>query len=222
MAEAFERTDVPNELIPALRSILGAHAMPVWGWGQRPQYERLVMEGPSLDQWVRTAGLWAEMERMCWEWEQLVAGLALGDRDSLVSGVTGDLAERTVAAQQDWVDLMFRAVALGTVGEFAVRALSESSYAPLKRYARTMVAYKRGQTADGGDAIRETVSLRQLDGAGIEERATVWQALAVEHAELINSEETAYSWVNGALAMPFDLLAARNEVEARLDKYLRG
>ena len=47
---SFERDSVPSAAHrAALLSLLGAHAVPVWGWGERGAYAELVMDGPSLE-----------------------------------------------------------------------------------------------------------------------------------------------------------------------------
>jgi hypothetical protein len=219
----FERVTVPDDVTrTALIGLLGAHAIPVWGWGQRGAYERLVMAGPDLDQWVRTAGLWAEMERMVWEWEQLVAGISDVAADQLVHDVVGELAPRTVAAAEHWVDLMLRAACVDALGEHAVRTVAESAYAPLRRHARTMVAFKRGQAADGLDSLRDVVRSSQLDFDAVRERLTVWRTLAREHAAVLSSEHDRLGWDRLGLASALDVDAALAAVDEHLDRYLKG
>lgn len=222
-APDFERSSVPDSATRAsLLGLLGAHAIPVWGWGQRAAYERMVMAGPGLDQWVRTAGLWAEMERMLWEWEQLVAGITPDEPDPLVTAVAGDLSVRTVDAGEQWIDLMLRAASLDALGEHLVRTTVSSSYAPLQRHARTMVAYKRGQAADGCDALRDVIRLQQLDADVVRGRVDVWRGLTRDHASRVAALHAEHDWDGHGLATELDVDAAIAAVDARLDRYLEG
>lgn len=220
LAEGFEWADVPDDsTLDALLWLLGAHAVPVWSWGQRQAYEELVMAGPGLDQWVRTAGLWAESERMAWEWEQLVRHLT--DREpEEVAAALGPLAGETAAASATWLDLMIRAASLDALGEHLVRTVRSSRYLPLQRHAHTMVAYKRGQAADGCDSLHEVVQKRQCDPGLVAERVGAWRALARRHGELVVSAQREHRWPALGLADPFDLDGALAQVDARLDRYL--
>src|SRR5438094_67773 len=90
---SFERDSVPSAAHrAALLSLLGAHAVPVWGWGERGAYAELVMDGPSLDHIVASA----QLDRA-----------RLDDRTERWLELARDFAERTAALERQtaWIDL---------------------------------------------------------------------------------------------------------------------
>lgn len=220
---SFERDSVPGTAHRAsLLALLGAHAMPVWGWGQRGAYAELVMDGPSLDHWVRTAGLWAEAERRLWEWEQMVAALTDEPADDMVRRAVGDLADRAVGAIEEWIDLVFLPVCLDGLGEQLLRTVASSTYGPLERHARRLVRSKRGQCAEGCSSLDEIVANAQVDRARLDERAERWLALARDFAERTTVLERETAWVDLGIAQALDPDTAMAGVEARLRTHLRG
>src|SRR5262245_42170130 len=127
-AETYERDSLPDDgYRRALVALLGAHALPVWGYGQRAVYERYAMEGPSLDHWVRTTGLWAEEERDLWEWETMVAAVTDEAFDAVVTDAVGELAAETVAAVDGWLDMVLLPACVDGLGEELVRTFTSST-----------------------------------------------------------------------------------------------
>ena len=220
---AFERHSVPSDdHRAALLTLLGFHALPVWGWGQRVAYERFAMGGPTLDHWVRTTGLWAEQERHLWEWEQMVAAITDRSFDDVVRDAVGDLASEAIAALGQWVDLVFLSICVDGLGEELARTLSASTYGPLQRQARRMVMYKRGQCADGCDSLAEIMRNAQLDGALVRERAGRWLDTAGDYAGRATGLEAESGWVALGLAGALDVEAALDRVGSRLRIHLEA
>lgn len=218
---SYERDSVPSpEYRAALVSLLGLHALPVWGWGQRDAYERFAMEGPSLEHWVRTTNLWAEEERDLWEWEQMVAALTDDGFDAVVASAVGDLAAHTIDALEQWVDLVFLAVCVDGLGEELMRTVTASTYGPLERHARRMVMYKRGQCADGCDSLAELVARAQIDRASLVDRATRWLDVARDFAATGRELGTDSGWVELGIAETLDVEGALARVGSRLSKHL--
>jgi len=218
---SYERDSLPSdEYRGALLALLGLHALPVWGWGQRDAYARFTMEGPSLDHWVRTTNLWAEEERDLWEWEQMVSSLTDESFDGVVVAAVGDLAARTIGAIEQWVDLVLLAVCVDGFGEELMRTVIASSYGPLERHARRMVMYKRGQCADGCDSLAELVASAQCDRVVLADRAERWLDLARDFAATSGALELEIGWVQRGLAGALDVDGALSRVEARLRSHL--
>ena len=226
---SYERDSLPSdEYRGAVLGVLGLHALPVWGWGQRDAYARLAMEGPSLDHWVRTTNLWAEEERDLWEWEQMVASLAdagsVPERkdsfDDVVGAAVGDLGARTIGTIEQWVDIVLLAVCVDGLGEELMRTVVASNYGPLERHARRMVMYKRGQCADGCDSLSELVSSAQCDRAVLTDRAALWLDVARDFAASGRALEHEVGWVQLGLAEALDVDGALTRVGARLHRHL--
>jgi len=218
---AYERDSVPDdEYRAAVLALLGFHAVPVWGWGQRAAYEKFAMEGPSLDHWVRTTGLWAEAERDLWEWEQMVAAITVESFDDVVEHAVGRLARDTVTALEQWLDMVFLPICIDGLGEELVRTMAASTYGPLVRHARRMVMYKRGQCADGCSSLDEIVANTQFDTALLRDRAEFWLGVAGEYARQATVLEAASGWVERAIADPLDVDGALERVGARLHAHL--
>ena len=54
----YERDTTPSEKYrAALTALLTTQSVPVWNVGQRDAFGEHVMDGPSLDHWVRTANV---------------------------------------------------------------------------------------------------------------------------------------------------------------------
>jgi hypothetical protein len=218
---SYERDSLPSdEYCSAVLAVLGFHALPVWGWGQRDAYASFAMEGPSLDHWVRTTNLWAEEERDLWEWEQMVASLTDDSFDEVVSAAVGDLAARTIGTIEQWVDLVLLAVCIDGIGEELMRTVAASNYGPVERHARRMVMYKRGQCADGCDSLSELVTSAQCDRAVLTDRAALWLDLARDFATSGCALEHEVGWVQLGLAEALDVDGALTRVGARLHRHL--
>ena len=218
---SYERDSLPSdEYRGALLAVLGLHALPVWGWGQRDAYERFAMEGPSLDHWVRTTNLWAEAERDLWEWEQMVASLTRDTFDDVVEAAVGHLATRTVGTIEQWIDTVLLAVCVDGLGEELMRTVAASNYGPLERHARRMVMYKRGQCADGCDSLVELVTNAQCDRAVLVDRAALWLDVARDFAATGRALEQEVGWVQLGLADALDVDGALTRVGARLHRHL--
>lgn len=181
----------------ALADVLGAHALPVWGWGQRAAFETFVMSGPSLNAHVLTSGMWAEQERNLWQWEQIVThGLGVAG-DDLVANAIGDSA-RMADGIDTWLDLMVFAIAVKTVGTVLAGTLVESSYGPLRRMAGTIRMSAHAQALDAISALRD----RSFDRHDLERAGARWQAetgALVRHIDALQPQ-----WNDLALATPFD------------------
>lgn len=217
----YERGSLPSdEYRGALLAVLGLHALPVWGWGQRDAYARFAMEGPSLNHWVRTTNLWAEEERDLWEWEQMVSPLTDAGFDDVVTAAVGDLAARTVGAIEQWTDMVLLAVCVDGFGEELMRTVSASSYGPLERHARRMVMYKRGQCADGCDSLRELVVDAQCDRAVLVDRAALWLDVARDFAAVGRALEQEIGWVQLGVAETLDVEGSLARVGARMQAHL--
>src|SRR3954454_23771489 len=219
--ESYERGSVPGDgYRRALCALLGLHALPVWGWGQRDVYERFAMEGPSLDHWVRTTNLWAEAERDLWEWEQMVAALTRDAFDHVVADAVGDLATRTIGSIEQWIDMVLLVVCVDGLGEELVRTVAASSYGPLERHARRMVLYKRGQCADGCDSLVELVTRAQCDRTLLVDRSERWLAIARDFAAAERALEQEAGWVELGIAHALDGDGAVKRVGDRLRRCL--
>lgn len=220
--DGFERSDLTDDTVrDSLVALLGAHAIAVWGYGQRDAYSEWVMAGPGLDHWVRTGNLWAEQERNLWEWEQMVAGLTDTDPDAVVAAALGDVATRFGDELRSWIDLMLCAAYIDGLGEALVRSLDESAYAPLRRHAQVMVMYKRGQYADGVTALGEVATLGQLPVDDVAARRRVWAELAREMADVIATVQNSAGWVAFGLAAPIQADETLDRVDARLDEHFQ-
>jgi hypothetical protein len=220
VAVAYERDTIPDKdgYRPALIELLGVHAMPVWGWCEQMAYEEFAMAGPDLDHWVRTTNLWAEQERRSWEWHQLIGAVTEEQPDAVVGRAAGTVAAAAAAALASWIDMVFLAVCLDGLGEELVRTLEQSTYAPLRRSARTLVMFKRGQCADGCDSLAEVVRDRQFDREIVGARADVWMDIARSFATRTVELEAETCWVDMGIATALDVDDALERVEARMRK----
>ena len=175
MAEAklaeHERVSYERELVPsdayrdAVLAVLGLHALPVWGWGQRDAYAR----GSRWKGRVSTTGF---------------ARPTSGRRRSATSGSGSRWSHRSptrsverkagsMTSSPPQSETLPHArsvrsssgstwccspVCVDGIGEEMVRTVAASNYGPLERHARRMVMYKRGQCADGCDSLSELVT----------------------------------------------------------------
>jgi hypothetical protein len=223
MAEvlAYESTTRPHGAYDAaLLQLLGAHAVPVWGWSEESAYAELAMAGPGLDHWVRTTNLWAEQERRAWEWAQLVGAVTDADPARVVTAAVGGLAADALAAVEAWIDIVFLAVCIDGLGEELVRTLTASTYAPLARHAKHLVMFKRGQCADGCNSLAEVVRESQIERAVVDERAAAWLDLARRFATRTTALESETGWVELGIAAALDTDGALTRVEHRLRAHL--
>ena len=213
----FERDSIPSDTYRLeLTTMLAVHALPVWGWGQRTVYEDLLMSGPNLTQYVRTANLWAEQERALWQWEQLMQGLN-ARHDTIVAEVCGGLPGELVGAVHDWLDLMLLAALIDGIGEHMARTLERSSYGPLRRLAPQVLRNKRGQSSEGWTALREFSGEGPSQAREVRSRGVQWldRAGALLHAA--GQLETKSAWMPHSIASPLGVTGVIDRAVTRLE-----
>ena len=186
-APSFEACAIPDAgYREQLISLLSVQAAPMWSVGRQAAYEEHVMDGPSLDHWVRTADAWAQVERGCWELDRLLGRLGAGTWPDLAPAATG--ASSVAEALEGWIDLLFAQLAVDRLGAAMAQACADSSYSPLRRTARLVALTKRGLWASGEVGLREVVARGQLPVAELAPRAGVWleltSSLAQRYAEV--------------------------------------
>jgi hypothetical protein len=212
-AGTFERETIPDDgYRHALTAILVSQALPAWNIDQRDAYAEHTMDGPSLDHWVRTTNVWAELERRVWEFDHLAESAGLQDSHAVVASSWRTIATLVEAAEQDWLGLVFSMCYLDGVGHALVRACNASTYGPLLRTARLATNGKWGVVASGLVGLGEVVRLDQASTAELAERRATWRALA---AEILDVAVAAQSVLDDrfGIAEPVD----RDEVLATID-----
>jgi hypothetical protein len=211
-----------DEYRSALLALLAAQAVPVWGVGQQQSYEAFVMDGASLEHWVRMSGMWAEVERNVWQLDRLLARLGVDSVDDLTSSVPPKSRQLVEEATESWVDLLFTELVVDNLGTAMVRACAHSSYAPLMRIARLLVFSKVGAFTSGVVGIREVVSRRQVPTSVLRDRATRWLDIGSTLAEQIEQLQQTAGWVGLDIATHLDTGSALSDTEANINQLLEA
>jgi hypothetical protein len=214
LTATYERASIPDEdYRSALLALLAAQAAPVWGVGQQEPYEAFVMDGASLEHWVRMSGVWAEVERNVWQLQTLLERLGGGPIPS------SPLMEDAI---ESWVDLLFTEVIVDNLGRAMVQACQHSSYAPLARIARLLAFSKMGAFASGVVGLREAASRRQVPATVLRDRAGRWLDIGSALAQQIDEAQRQAGWVTLDIAATVDTDAAISEAEANIDQLLEA
>jgi hypothetical protein len=214
LTTTYERVSIPDDNYrSALLALLAAQAVPVWGVGQQQPYEAFVMDGASLEHWVRMSGVWAEVERNVWQLHTLLERLGGGPIPP------SQLLEDAI---EGWVDLLFTEVIVDNLGRAMVRACQHSSYAPLTRIARLLAFSKMGAFASGVVGLREAVSRQQVPATVLRERAARWLDIGTALAQQIDESQRRAGWVALDIAAMVDTGAAISEAEANVNQLLEA
>jgi hypothetical protein len=225
---AYERDTTPSEEYrAALTALLTTQSVPVWNVAQRDAFGEHVMNGPSLDHWVRTANVWAELERNVWEFGNIAAAAGIpvtdGKIDGQVDGPWSGLSGRVAEAQGSWLGLVFSLCYLDSIGHAMIRQCAESNYGPLLRASRPGPNAKWGMVATGLLCLGEIVSLDQLPRADVLDARAQWHALAGDVMRVVIAQEASNRWVSEGIAAPIDapqvLAAADARVAVRLEAW---
>jgi hypothetical protein len=219
----YEHVSIPNDdYRSALLALLAAQAVPVWGVGQQQPYEAFVMDGASLEHWVRMSGTWAEVERNVWQLHTLLDRLGVNSVEDLTGAGPLPSCRLIEAAMETWVDLLFTEVIVDNLGTAMVRACDHSSYAPLARIVRLLRFSKVGAFTSGVIGVREAVSRRQVPAAILRERAAHWLAVGAALAREIDYAQRTAGWVALDIAVAVDISSAVSEAEANVAKLLEA
>jgi hypothetical protein len=219
----YEPVSLPDDAYrSALLALLAAQAVPVWGIGQQQAYEDFVMEGASLEHWVRMSGMWAEVERNVWQLNTLLGRLGIDAVEDLSSSLPVKSRQLVEEATENWVDLLFTEVVVDNLGTAMIRACEHSSYAPLTRIARLLIFSKVGAFASGVLGIREAVARGQVPAAVLRERASRWLEVGATLAEQIDQAQQEAGWVAFGLAGSVDTRAALSDAEANINELLEA
>ena len=220
---AYERDTTPSEEYRgALTALLMMQSVPVWNVGQRDSFCEHVMDGPSLEHWVRTANVWAELERNVWEFANLASarGIPVTDR---VDGPWTDLSGRIAELQSSWLGLVFSLCYLDSIGHALIRQCSKSSYGPLHRASRRLPSSKWGMVVTGLLSLSEIVERDQLPRDDVLDARAQWRTLAHDVLRVVDSQEASGRWADNAIAAPIDadqvLAAAEARVASRLEAW---
>ena len=221
---AYERDTTPSEEYrDALTALLATQSVPVWNVGQRDMYGEHVMNGPSLDHWVRTANVWAELERNVWEFANLAAAAGVPVTDDEVGGPWTGLSRRVAESQNSWLGLVFSLCYLDSIGHAMIRQCAESNYGPLLRAARVGPNGKWGMVATGLLCLGDLVAHDELPRADVLDARAHWRALSDDVLRVVTSQETSNRWVSEGIAAPIDatqvLAAADARVAIRLEAW---
>ncbi|MEO5837625.1 MAG: hypothetical protein ABIQ73_03630 [Acidimicrobiales bacterium] len=221
---AYERDSTPSEAYrAALTALLTTQSVPVWNVGQREMYGEHVMDGPSLDQWVRTANVWAELERNVWEFGNIAAAAGISVTDDHVDGPWTNLLGRITEAENSWLGLVFSLCYLDSIGHAMIRQCAQSNYGPLIRASRLGPNAKWGMVATGLLSLGDVVALDQLPRADVLDARAQWHALCAEVLQIVVAQETSNRWVSEGIAAPIDadqvLAAADARVATRLEAW---
>lgn len=221
---AYERDTTPSDAYRvALTALLGTQSVPVWNTGQRDSYAEHVMNGPSLDHWVRTANVWAELERNVWEFANIATAAGIPVTDGQVDGPWGDLSGRIAEAQNSWLGLVFSLCYLDSIGHAMIRQCAQSNYGPLLRISRPGPNSKWGMVATGLLCLGEIVALEQLPRADVLDARVRWHALSDDVLRVVVAQEASGGWVEHGIAGAIDaeqvLVAADARVADRLEAW---
>lgn len=218
---AYERDTTPSEEYRvALTALLTTQSVPVWNVAQRDAFGEHVMSGPSLDHWVRTANVWAELERNVWEFGNVAAAAGIPVTDGQVDGPWSGLSGRVAQAQGSWLGLVFSLCYLDSIGHAMIRQCAQSNYGPLLRASRPGPNAKWGMVATGLLCLGEVVALDQLPRADVLDARGQWHALSADVLRIVIAQEASNRWVSEGIAAPIDaeqvLVAADERVAIRL------
>jgi hypothetical protein len=215
-AGALERETIPDDgYRSALMAVLVSQALPLWNVDQRDAYAEHTMDGPSLDHWVRTTNVWAELERRVWEFDHLAESAGLHDSHAEVATCWRATADRVEAAEQDWLGLVFSMCYLDGVGHALVQACHASTYGPLLRTARLATNGKWGVVASGLVGLGEVVRLDQAPPAELAERRATWRELAAQMLTVAVAAQSAIGDRHGITDL-VDAEATLAAVDARV------
>jgi hypothetical protein len=220
---AYERDTIPSEEYrAALTALLMTQSVPVWNVGQRDSFCEHVMDGPSLEHWVRTANVWAELERNVWEFANLASatGIAVTDR---VDGPWTDLSGRIAESQSSWLGLVFSLCYLDSIGHALIRQCAKSSYGPLLRSSRRIPNSKWGMVVTGLLCLGEIVERDQLSRDDVLDARAKWHTLSHDVLRVVVAQEARGRWADNGIAAPIDaeqvLAAADARVTSRLEAW---
>ncbi|HEX3947383.1 MAG TPA: hypothetical protein VHW47_06735 [Acidimicrobiales bacterium] len=218
---AYEPFTLPDDgYRESLLGLLSAQAAPMWSVGQQAAYQAHVMAGASLEHWVRTSGVWSEVERNIWELNGLLAHLDVESWEALDGARTA--SQPVEQALEGWVDLLLVELVVDNLGAAMARACERSSYAPLARTARLLAYGKTGSYASGVVGLREILANDQVPRDQLAERAAVWQALGRTLAEHFAEAQQADRWEERGLSTPLDAAAVAAESTAELNRLLEA
>jgi hypothetical protein len=219
-AGEFERDTIPHDAYrDALTSILVSQALPGWNVDQRDAYAEHTMDGPSLDHWVRTTNVWAELERRVWEFDHLAESAGLADSHADVARLWSGVAARVEAVEQDWLGLVFSMCYLDGVGHALVHACRASTYGPLLRTARLATNGKWGVVASGLVGLGEVVRLEQASPAELADQRATWKSLAAVMLDIAVTAQSALGDRYG-IAAPVDAGDVLTTIDARVENAL--
>jgi len=216
-AGAYERATTPSkEYRTALTALLTTQSVPVWNVGQRDMYGEHVMDGPSLDHWVRTANVWAELERNVWEFTNLAAAAGIAVTDDRADGPWSDLSGRIAELERSWLGLVFSLCYLDSIGHAMIRQCAQSNYGPLLRASRPGPNAKWGMVTTGLLSLGEVVALDQLPRAEVYAARAKWQALSADVMQVVVAQEASHRWVSEGIAAPIDAEQVLAVADARV------
>ena len=220
----YERDSTPSEEYrAALTALLTTQSVPVWNVGQRDSYCEHVMNGPSLDHWVRTANVWAELERNVWDFANMAAAAGIPVTDDRVDDPWTDLSGRISGSQSSWLGLVFSLCYLDSIGQRMIRQCAQSNYGPLLRTARPGPNSKWGMVATGLLCLGEIVALDQLPRSDVLDARVQWRSLSDDVLRVVIEQEASGRWVGEGIAAPIEaeqvLAAADARVATRLEAW---
>jgi hypothetical protein len=220
----YERGTTPSEEYrAALAALLTTQSVPVWSVGQRDSFCEHVMNGPSLEHWVRTANVWAELERNVWEFGNLAAAAGIPVTDGQVDGPWTDLSGRIAESQSSWLGLVFSLCYLDSIGHALIRQCATSNYGPLLRASRRIPNSKWGMVVTGLLSVSEVVENDQLPRADVLDARAQWQALSADVMRVVVSQEASGRWADNGIAAPIDaeqvMVSADERVAIRLEAW---
>ena len=221
---AYERDTTPSEEYrAALAALLATQSVPVWNAGQRDSFGEHVMNGPSLDHWVRTANAWAELERTVWDFGNIASAAGLVVTDGRVVGPWTDLSGRIAESQSSWLGLVFSMCYLDSIGHAMIQQCATSSYGPLLRASRRISNSKWGMVVTGLLSVSEIVEQNQLPRADVLDTRAQWHALADDVLGVVVAQETTGHWTDEGISATIDaeqvLTAAEARVASRLEAW---
>jgi hypothetical protein len=221
-APTYERETIPDERYrDALVTVLLTQSAPAWNVDQRAAYGEHTMDGPSLDHWVRTTNVWAELERRVWEYDHLATSAGIDEPVTAAHAVWAELAPRIEDAEQDWLGLVFSMCYLDGVGHLMMDGCRHSTYGPLMRTARLAANGKWGVVASGLVGLDEIVRLGQVPKDELDARRSTWRAITSDILDVVRSRDATVDVTLG-IATCIDVTAALETVDERVRARLEG